>query len=423
MAGRIRFFLNRLRERLWIRPLMFCVLSLGGAFLAKMVDNAKIGQILPEINPESIETLLAIIAASMLVISTFAVASMLSAYAAASSTATPRSYSLVVSDDVSQNALSTFIASFIFSIVALVALKNGYYGKAGHFALFMLTLVVFAFVILTFLRWVDRIARLGRLTTTIDKIEKATAASMQRWRCAPTMGGAHAGIIQDADKAIYGKSIGYVQSIDVSALQAYAEENGIRINVTALPGAFSAPGRALAYATSDLVDLSEIDTRQIAEAFQIGNDRTFDDDPRFGLIALSEIASRALSPAVNDPGTAIAIIGRFVRLFALWTEPIEEGDKQTIEYDRVGVPEISLKDMFDDAFTPIARDGAGTVEVSVRLQKAFESLASISVNSLRGVATRHARLARARAENALVAPEDLEVLRKAAEFANSISKP
>jgi len=399
---------------------MFCVLSLGGAFFAKVVDNAKIGQFLPEINPDSIETLLAIIAASMLVISTFAVASMLSAYAAASSTATPRSYSLVVSDDVSQNALSTFIASFIFSIVALVALKNGYYGKAGHFALFMLTLVVFAFVILTFLRWVDRIARLGRLTTTIDKVEKATAASMQRWRCAPAMGGAHAGKIQDADKAVYGNPIGYVQSIDVSALQTYAEENGIRINVTALPGAFSAPGRALAYATSDLVDLSEIDTRQIAEAFQIGNDRAFDEDPRFGLIALSEIASRALSPAVNDPGTAIAIIGRFVRLFALWTEPIEEGDKQTIEYDRVGVPEISLRDMFNDAFTPIARDGAGTVEVSVRLQKAFESLASIGVNSLRVVAIRHARLARARAENALVAPEDLEVLRKAAEFANSV---
>jgi uncharacterized membrane protein len=128
---------------------------------------------------------------------------MLSAYAAAGSTATPRSYSLVVSDDVSQNALSTFIAAFIFSIVALIALKNGYYEKAGHFALFTLTIVVFALVVLTFLRWVDRIARLGRLATTIDKVEKATAAAMQRRRCAPTLGSAPAGMIQDADQAIY----------------------------------------------------------------------------------------------------------------------------------------------------------------------------------------------------------------------------
>jgi len=422
MAGRIRFFLNRVRERLWVRPLMSCILSLAGAFLAKMVDNTKIGQILPEINPESIETLLAIIAASMLVISTFAVASMLSAYVAASTTATPRSFSLVVSDDVSQNALSTFTGAFIFSIVALVALKNGYYEKAGHFALFALTIMVFALVILMFLRWVDRIARLGRLSTTIDKVEKATATAMQRRRYVPTLGGAPVGMLQDSDQAIYGISIGYVQRVDINALQTYAEETGIRIIVTALPGTFSAPGRALAYLTSDSVDLSEVDSSQIAKAFQIGNDRTFDDDPRFGLIALSEIASRALSPAVNDSGTAIAIIGRFVRLFALWAEPIEEDDKQSIEYDRVEIPEISLWDMFDDAFTAIARDGAGSVEVAVRLQKAFDSLASIGVTSLCDVAIHHARLAFARAENALVTPEDLEVLRKAAKFAYPVSQ-
>jgi uncharacterized membrane protein len=46
--------------------------------------------------------------------------------------------------------------------------------------------------------------------------------------------------------------------------------------------------------------------------------RYFDEDPRFGLITLSEIASRALSPAVNDPGTAIQIISSYVRLFSLW---------------------------------------------------------------------------------------------------------
>jgi uncharacterized membrane protein len=166
--------------------------------------------------------------------------------------------------------------------------------------------------------------------------------------------------------------------------------------------------------------LSEDDAKKIVDAFQIRNDRTFDEDPRFGLIALSEIASRALSPAVNDPGTAIAIIGRFVRLFALWAEPIEEDDKKSIEYDRVEVPEIFLWDMFDDAFTAIARDGAGNVEVAVRLQKAFELLASIGATSLRDVAIHYARLARARAENALAAPEDLEVLREAAKFANPV---
>ena len=54
--------------------------------------------------------------------------------------------------------------------------------------------------------------------------------------------------------------------------------------------------------------------KAVAEAFTIGAERTFDQDPRFGLCVLAEIASRALSPAVNDPGTAIDVIGRAVRL-------------------------------------------------------------------------------------------------------------
>lgn len=108
----------------------------------------------------------------MLVIAIFAVGSMISAYSAATGTATPRSFKLIVADDVSQNALSVYIGSFIFSIVASVALRNEYYGQAGTFTLFILTLFVFAVVILTFLRWVERISKLGRLGHTIKKLKK-----------------------------------------------------------------------------------------------------------------------------------------------------------------------------------------------------------------------------------------------------------
>jgi len=420
MGDRLRFLLNRIGERLWVRPLAMCVLSTAVVFLAKMADNTGIGQLLPAITPDSIETLLTIISASMLVISTFAVASMVSAYASASSTATPRSFSLVISDDVSQNALSTFIGAFIFSIIALIALQNGYYDRAGRFALFSLTLMMLAMVVITFVSWVDRIARLGRLGGTIDKVEAATAAALQRRRCAPTLDGVPAGPCQNAGQAIYGGSIGYVQRVDVTALQTYAEESRARITVAALPGTFSAPGRALAYVTADSGDLSDIDARQVAQAFILGNGRQFDEDPRFGLVVLSEIASRALSPAVNDPGTAIGIIGTFVRLFSLWSEPIDEGDTPISECDRVEVPKISLRDMFDDAFTAIARDGAGTIEVAGRLQKAFASLASIGDGHMRDAAIHHSRLALARAENVLEIPEDLEVVRKLAKLASFV---
>lgn len=419
MGDRLKFLVHRIRERLWLRPFMTGVLSVAIVFLAKAADDQDIGRRVPAITQASIETLLAIISASMLVIATFAVASMVAAYASASSTATPRSFSLVISDDISQNALSTFVGAFIFSIVALIALQNDFYDRAGRFAVFVITLLVLAMVIITFVRWVDCIARLGRLGGTVEKVEAATAEALRRRRGVPTLRGVPMGRQPHRGQAIYSGSIGYVQRIEITALQTCAEKLRLHISVAALPGTFATPGRALAYVTADAGDAADLDPTLIAQAFLIGSHREFDEDPRFGLVVLSEIASRALSPAVNDPGTAIGIIGSFVRLFALWVEPVGDDDRGCFECDRVAVPELSLHDMFDDAFTAIARDGAGIVEVAGRLQKALSSLASMDDALMREAAIRHARQALARSELALALPDELAAMRRLATFVHS----
>ncbi len=218
---------------------------------------------------------------------------------------------------------------------------------------------------------------------------------------------------------MFASSVGYVQYIDIAALQAWAQEARVRVVVAALPGTFAAPDRALAFIRCSPGDLAEIDCQRVVEAFQIGDDRLFDDDPRFGLVVLSEIAGRALSPAVNDPGTAIDVVGTLLRLFSVWREPAPApaDDEPALKFDRVEVPEMSVRDMFDDAFTAIARDGAGMVEVAIRLQKTLHSLASGGNPEMRAAAEYHGRLALKRAAMALDMEEDLTAVRDAAKFA------
>ncbi len=411
-----RFLMRRIRERLWVKPLLICIVSGVAVFGAKVSDKLPLARLAPDVSSESVESLLSIMAASMLAIATFAVASMVSAYSSASTTATPRSFPLVISDDVSQNALSTFVGSFIFSIVALMAMKNGYFEIAGRFTLFSMTVAVLGFVVFTFVRWTDRIARLGRLGATVDQVERATAEVMQRRRKAPTLGGQprnpHSAPL---GKAVFSAEVGYVQQIDMQALQAFAERVDGRVVVDALPGTFAMPGRPLAYVVRGSDDSGAHDLQPVMAAFTIGGDRVFDHDPRFGLIVLSEIAGRALSPAVNDPGTAIDIVGTLVRLFALWVKQDDKMPVQSLEFDRVEVAELQLGDMFDDAFTVIARDAAGTVEVGVRMQKALRSLASCGDPAMRAAAMRHAQEALARAEKALTLPQDLALVRALAQ--------
>jgi len=418
MLERLRFHLSRLRERLWVRPLAMAILSIGLVFLAEVADGTDLKHWVPRIREASVEKLLEILSASMLVIATFAVASMVSAYASAAQTATPRAFVLVVADDVSQSALSRFIGAFIFSVIALIALENGYYERAGIFVLFVVTLGFFLLVVATFVRWVDRIARLGRMSNTLAKVEAAAGDALERRRCAPALGGVPLSEAPGAGRAVHARAIGYLQRVDVAALQAFAVEHGARIVAGAIPGAFIDTTRPLAWVVAEAgAPGADLDLAAVAEAFEIGASRSYDDDPRFGLIVLSEIASRALSPAVNDPGTAIDVLGRLLRLLARTVEPLPDGEAPDMRCERVAVPRIVVTDMFDDAFNAIARDGAGTVEVMLRLQKALAALALLGDPSMREAAVRHGRRALARAERALDLPEDLARVRVAARFA------
>ncbi len=419
VLDQVSFVISRIRERLWIKPLFVCVLSIGAVFLADLMDTKDLGRFLPEVARDSVETLLKIMASSMLMMATFAVASMVAAYASASRSATPRAFPLIVGDGLSQNALSAFMGAFIYSVVALVALMNGQFsGKAGQFLLFALTIFVLAVVIITFIRWVDSIARLGRVVHAVDVVEKAAAEAIRTRQSAPRLGGVAAFIPPDHSQAVFGNCIGYLQRVDAATLQKRANASGLRILVAVLPGTFCTPDRPIAWVVGDTSgSVSEQDTKAIAAAFVIGDSRVFDQDPRFGLVVLSEIASRALSPAVNDPGTAIDVTGTLVRLLAAWHDRGKTNATCEVKYDRVAAPELSLADLFDDAFTGTARDGAGMVEVVVRLLKALESLAAIGDKSMRDNAKRHARLALTRAEKNMQVSEDLALVRKAAAFA------
>jgi uncharacterized membrane protein len=269
-------------------------------------------------------------------------------------------------------------------------------------------------VIITFVRWVDSIARLGRMGNTIDRVEEAATDASRRRRLAPRLGGIAPEPHRPDGRAIYADAVGYLQHLDVPALQARAESIGVRVVVAVLPGAFCTPNRAVAHVIPDPGrTLSSDDVKALATAFVVGGRRVFGDDPRFGLVVLSEIASRALSPAVNDPGTAIDVIGTLVRLLTLWHALAETVPDRAVSCGRVGVPLLSMDDMFDDAFTGIARDGAGTVEVVVRLQKGLEALAASGDTTMRASALRHASLALVRAESAMTIAHDLDAVRRA----------
>jgi uncharacterized membrane protein len=176
------------------------------------------------------------------------------------------------------------------------------------------------------------------------------------------------------------------------------------VRVAALPGTFANTIEPLACTSWQP---SDDDRSAVADAFTVAAERELGDDPRFGLVVLSEVASRALSPGVNDPGTAIGIVGRLERLVAQWVrgETDPAGD-----FHRVEVPALSPVDMIEDAFGPLARDAAPIIEVGIRLQKALATVAALGDPDLARAASTQSERALAEAEAALTLASDRDRL-------------
>ncbi|MCV5216691.1 DUF2254 domain-containing protein, partial [Escherichia coli] len=82
----------------------------------------------------------------------------------ASAGVTPRATKLVMEDSTTQNALATFLGSFSFSLVGIIALGIGAYHEQAQIYLFIVTMVVIIMIILTLLRWIQHLSVLGRVS-------------------------------------------------------------------------------------------------------------------------------------------------------------------------------------------------------------------------------------------------------------------
>lgn len=412
---RWRWLLMQLARKLWLSTTAYALLGVVTAALAITAQDV-LPWNLPGFGASSVDSLLNIIASSMLAVTIFSLSAMTAAYSAATSNVTPRATSLLIEDRVSHRVLSTFVGSFVFAIVSIILLRTEAYGPNGRTVLFCVTVAVVILIVVSLLRWIDHITQLGRVGETTHRVEEATRKAMQVRLVSPYLGGvplqpADAHVPPDATVIAAGQ-IGYLQYIDMSALSELAEAQDCRIYVLCNPGAFVSVDTPLAWLRCNATGDEAISVQELAQnAFVIKDVRTFDQDPRFGLAVMSEIGSRALSPATNDPGTALDVIGRNTRLLAFWAEGLEAEEPA---HPCIHVAPLAVADLFEDAFMLMARDGAGLIEVQLRLQKCLHALSRLGSDDFRASARYHAELSRARAEAALTFPADRERLSEAA---------
>jgi len=409
-GSRLALVTGRILRSLWFTPALYAV----GAMAVLIVAPAA-APLVPEglkrlIGLKGIYDLLNALAGTLLTVAIFSLGIMVASMRAAGLSASPRARPLLAQDGPARRAISTFIGGFVFAVVGIVGLSTGYYGDAAKVLLFFVTCLVILALIVALIRWIARLSRLGGVTEAIDLVETAARAALEDATRSPHLGGVPSQGLPSDGHPVGPATVGYVQAIEADKLGALTDEMDVDLHVLARPGTFVGPGRPLVLAGRPL---SEGERRSLRTLFTTGSERTYEADPRFGLIVLSEIASRALSPAVNDPGTAIDVVSRAVRLLSEWSDASARA-RTEVGHPRLHVAPLDPADLLGDAFRWIARDGATLVEVQLWVQKGLEMLAAKDEAMFGAPARALSREALARAEAALSLPEDKERLRAAA---------
>ena len=424
MWHRIQLVLANPSKSLWVHPALGAVFAIVFSLLAKWGGSFFSASAVPNIAVDTLSDLLNILSSSMLAVTTFSLSIMVSALASGANSATPRARLLIMSDDSARIAIASFISAFIYAVIAKIALSLEYYGIQGRFILFLSTILMLMYIIFTLIRWVHTLSQLGSLGDAINKIEKKASASLAHYRHDPNFGATHSMPHGAADFVYRNQSTAYVCDIDMASLNQWAQQYELHLHICERPGKFCEPEQALVQVFCQTSRLSEAQwqtlQKGLAKSILMSNERYYDQDPRFGLLVLSEVAQRAMSAATNDPITAMTAMHSITRVL-IDTQANETQAKQ--DFAQLSLAAAEEQDWIASIFAPIARDSVSNLEVNQRLLRCLGMIyRHAPEQSLRSAAQTLAADIVERSETQLSYRADQQCLQQifAREFADSL---
>ncbi|WP_282696558.1 DUF2254 domain-containing protein [Streptomyces sp. CC208A] len=373
-----RFGLRQyVKSSLWIVPVLGLVLGVLLAELALASDEA--GR-LPSgwhYSASTASGVLTSIVGAMVALLGFVVTIGVLVVQQATGTLSPRYMRLWYRNRLQKAVLATFMGTLSFSFSLLRSIESDSVPDLGV-TLAGVSVAVSLVLLLVYLNRFTHKLRPVAIAELVGGVGAAVFRSGEAEIRAVTAHGPEAvpsGAPVTRVRAVRG---GAVQAYDVPGLVAEAERHDCVFVLPRLVGDFVMPGAALVEVHKGRAEgASEPDSRRIAGRIALGAERTVDQDPAFALRVLVDIAIRALSPAVNDPTTAVQVlnhIGSFLHAVGTTRLP-----GRYVLADGHGVARLVLPGRDWDGYLQLAvceimDYGRSSVQICRRLRALLEDL-------------------------------------------------
>jgi uncharacterized membrane protein len=376
-----------LRGGFLVRPLAIALLlGTAGAVLSSLEETSPgISAWIPNIlfpsheDPAVAQVILSSIATSIMTVVSIVFAILLMTLTLASTQFSPRILISFVRDRTTQGTLGVFLGTFTYCMAALPAaraLPHPFAPVATVTGAMVLALMCVGWLIF----FINHISHSISVNHIVDRIAGETEVVIAELMPYPR------GTFPFPDRseestAVHGAPIlslrsGYIRYVDINRLVALARSYRICVHVERRVGQFVPAGvPLLRVSRPERVPADR--ALHLLATIDIGSARTLQQDVEFGIIQIVDIALRAMSPAVNDPSTAISCVDQLSRIMIFWIGRVPPPSHHYAPPHvlRLFVPWMSFEGLLDTAFEQIRHYGIADVAVGLRLIRAFGDIA------------------------------------------------
>jgi uncharacterized membrane protein len=368
-----------LQEQAWRVPSIYAVCAIAAGLSIPRIESLALPHLISAVSVPAAMAMYTSVASGMIAL-TGIVFTLTFVMVQFSATAySPRLSLWLARDPLIAHALGVFIATFLYALAALI-----WVDRSGSGVPFISSMIVLGLLLASmgfFVALVHRIARLQvnrLLTFTGERGREVIDALYPPFDADVTSSIDRLDFSKKAPSQICsyrGRPLA-VQLIRVDALLYMARRSGGVIDVLAAVGDTLLESTPLLHVYDSR---TFIDEQLLRDAFELGEERTFGQDPKYALRLLVDIAVKALSPAINDPTTAVQSLDQIGDLLLrLSRRRLEIGTfADPAGQPRVVVPFPTWDDFLALAFDEICYYGATSVQVMRRMNALISDLEAV----------------------------------------------
>ncbi len=288
----------------------------------------------------------------------------------AASSLSPRVIPALISSRSHQVVLGVYLGTIINSLMLISTIQEGDDINVPSLGIF-LALGLAVICLCLFVYFIRSISLSIQVDFILNRVYKQTLAQLRTRR--RQLQDSHGPAWPDDAQwsVVRARRSGYVKALNVTAAHDVLDEHNARMTVQVHYGFFVMPGHPLMRIDRELDDDC---TNRLLDCFDFYVEEYAHRHFFFGFKQIVEIAVRALSPGINDPGTAIKAIDMLSVLLAERMEMPDHEVAHAQDRPRIFIRELNLHQLLQMTFGPQRRYGADDLLVLQALLQACKNL-------------------------------------------------